>query len=224
MFRHPVAGALSVIARRALAADDDSLQAWARLRLVSRAFRSAIAGDCARLGPCCVAIVLCRCAEAPFIVHVLWLCLPGPLCRLSCERSWRRLYSGSRATWQSLTYHDLEFRAARPQWNSSWSYCHPEMLLCSLEMLSACQACPWWHHSPAALTEEQRSWLSTTSLRLRKVIFTRDDTASAALLQKVRCSPTILPCSPHCIIIPAQYCGVVCSMGTTGISPQLNLR
>ncbi len=37
----------SVIARRALAAEDDSVQAWARLSRVSRNFRDAIAGDCA---------------------------------------------------------------------------------------------------------------------------------------------------------------------------------
>jgi len=35
----------SLIARRALAADGDSVQAWLRLSLVSRTFRSALAGE-----------------------------------------------------------------------------------------------------------------------------------------------------------------------------------
>jgi len=34
----------AIIARRALAAEDSSVQAWARLSLVSPAFRSAVAG------------------------------------------------------------------------------------------------------------------------------------------------------------------------------------
>jgi len=39
---------------------------------------------------------------------------------------------------------------------------------------------------PAALSEAQQAWLSSTLLRLRKVMFHGDDTTSATLLQKAR--------------------------------------
>ena len=176
---------LPLVARRALAADGDSVQTWLRLSLVSHTFHRAIAGEC----ELCVRAVHCVPDALPY-------CVPGGSQQQTPYGLKSRVCTTSfTACLQSHAVHVVAIATFTVgACCCTAEYCRSDQLA-DLSIVIKCCATPGVH--PVAsydrvMTAAQQEWLSNTTLPLSKVVLHRKDEATSAMLQTVRRRPVSL--------------------------------